>query len=481
MKFQQAILLIVLSWFINLTMTSQSRTIRIYGSAPEYGDHALVFKHYQNFINREQKELFTIKIDHQGAFDFSFPLETTTYAFADIGQFRGYIYLSPGQEYHIKLPPFQPLSQAQKLNPFFRPEPVVIGILNEDSNGLNACIRDFDQAFGDKLRQYAVKLITTKDRTLTQSIIDSLEAQFASESTFFQQHKHFSYASLALLSSRNKEQDVIKKYFSDFPVAFNLPGYWISFKEIFSGYCHPFFSQYKFQSPLSYRAIVDSIKTKEIFRQQALAESLALWIIYESYHEKLLSKTLILHLLKQSTEQTGIKPIKEMADALYRRIKILMEGEKAPDFRLPDFAGREKSLKDFSGKFVYLNFIHTDNFGCRKDLKLLKKINDSFKRDLEIVTVVIDEDFEKAARYIKQQKDMDWQFLYFAMQGNLINDYNVQAVPLYYLISPDGKLSISPAPAPSENFSDAFVSEYKKYRREQMRKHPATKNDLFGL
>ncbi|MGQ1889992.1 TlpA family protein disulfide reductase [Thermophagus sp. OGC60D27] len=481
MKYQQAILSIVFSWLITLTLSGQSQTVRIYGSAPEYSDYALVFKHFQNFINRAQKELFTIKIDDHGTFDFSFPLEATTYAFSDIGQFRGFIYLSPGQEYHIKLPPFRPLSQAQQLNPFFQPEPVVIGILNEDSKSLNAYIRDFDQAFGDKLRQHAIKLITTKNQILSQNIIDSLETEFTSESTFFQAHKHFSYASLALLSSRHKERDVIKKYFSDRPVAFNMPAYWISFEEVFSGFCHPFFSEYKFQSPLSYRAIVDSLQTKEIFQRHDLAEVLALWIIYESYHEKLISKRMALELLDQSTEQTHLKPIGEIAQALYNRIKILMEGEKAPEFRLPDFAGNEKSLLDFTGKFVYLNFMHTDNFACRKDLKLLKKIHDTFNRDLEIVSIIIDEDFDKAASYLKENQDnMDWQFLYFAMQGNLINNYNVQAVPLYYLISPEGKLVMSPAPAPGENFHDAFVSEYKNYRRERLRKQPKNTNSPLG-
>jgi peroxiredoxin len=463
--------------FIALTLVTsainaQNRSVRIYGSAPEYKDYAIVFRHFQNFINHRQEELFTIEVDDNGAFEFSFPLEETTYAFADIGRFRGFIYLTPGQEYHIKLPPFKPLSQSQKLNPFFKHEQVVIGILNEDSNGLNAKIRDFDQAFNRKLNKYAVKLLTTKNKSLAQGVIDSLETDFPSDNDFFREHKHFRYARLAMLASRNKEQDVIKKYFSDKPVQFNMPAYWTTFKEVFNGYCHTFFSEHHFQRALSYRSVRDSIRSRDLFHRPDFSEALALWIIYEGYHEKILSQKVALHLLKQCADNSGQKRISKTAAALHDRIGILMEGKDAPGFTLPDFSGQEKTLKDFEGKFVYLNFLHTENYACRKDMKLLEKIQEDFRQNLHIVTIVVNEDFDQAKQFLEANKNtLNWHFLYFAMQGNLINNYNVQAVPLYYLIDPHGKLVMVPAPAPGENFQDAFIDQFKKFRRELLRKN----------
>ncbi|SFD71130.1 TlpA family protein disulfide reductase [Thermophagus xiamenensis] len=481
MKRSKVIPIIVLVCIYTSVLYGQNQTVRIYGSAPEYKNYALVFEHFQNFINQEQSELFTLEINEQGTFDYTFPLNVTTYAFADIGQFRAYIYLVPGKEYHIKLPPFRPLSQAQKLNPFFQPEPIVIGILNESSEGLNARIRDFDHVLGNKLRNYAVKLITTKNKNLAKAIIDSLETEFPNGSEFFRMHKHFSYTSLALLASRNKEQDVVQKYFSQFPVFYNLPAYWISFKEVFAGYCHTFFNKYHFQTTITYGSIVDSIQSSPFFQRPDLAEMLALWIIYESYHENLLAPKTALQLFQQAANKTNIEPIKDIASTLYNRMKILMVGESAPNFKLPDFSGTEKSLNDFKGKFVYLNFIHTDNYACRKDMKLLKKIHDKFYRDLEIVSIVIDENYEKASQFLNENKNnFNWNFLYIAMQGEIINNYNVQAVPLYYLINPDGKFVLVPAPAPEENFQEVFISEYNKWRRLQLRKPSSSQKTLFG-
>jgi peroxiredoxin len=275
-----------------------------------------------------------------------------------------------------------------------------------------------------------------------------------------------------MLATRNKEQDVIKKYFSDKPVQFNMPAYWTTFKEVFNGYCHTFFSEHHFQQALSYRAVRDSIRSRDLFHRHDFSEALALWIIYEGYHEKILSQKIALHLLKQCADNTTQKRISETAAALHHRISILMEGKDAPGFTLPDFSGKEKTLKDFEGKFVYLNFLHTENYACRKDMKLLKKIQENFRQDLHIVTVILNEDFDQAKQYLEaNENSLNWHFLYFAMQGNLINNYNVQAVPLYYLIDPHGKLVMVPAPAPAENFQDAFIDQLKKFRRELLRKN----------
>ncbi|MDP4226874.1 MAG: hypothetical protein Q8910_10895, partial [Bacteroidota bacterium] len=51
-----------------------------------------------------------------------------------------------------------------------------------------------------------------------------------------------------------------------------------------------------------------------------------------------------------------------------------------------------------------------------------------------------------------------WTFLYCGNQTSLLKEYNIRAFPTCYLINPDGKLSISPAPLPSENIELTIFS-----------------------
>jgi hypothetical protein len=75
---------------------------------------------------------------------------------------------------------------------------------------------------------------------------------------------------------------------------------------------------------------------------------------------------------------------------------------------------------------------------------------------------------------------MNWDFLFFGMNANILKNYNVLAVPIYYLINPDGKLVLSPSPAPGENFHDNFIDQFRKYQRQQQRKNPQERKSIFG-
>jgi peroxiredoxin len=459
---------------------SQQQTIRIYGSAPEYSNYAIVFEHYQNFLNDEQEELFTIKVKENGEFDFTYPLKHITYAFADLGKFRGFIYLEPDQAYELKLPSLNPLSQAQKLNPFFKPEQILLGIKNHDQSGLNAMIRNFDDAFDYRLNTNAVKLVTSKNKALTQSLIDTLESRFPGGQPFFESHKQFRYARLAMLTSRNPEKEVIYPYFYNQPVQFSMPAYWDAFGDLFSGYSREIFKHKALSDSVSFSRMVKTIREDTLYQQTDLSEALALWSLYEGYHEKVVPRRKVLLLLSEMATEASIKEVRATAKIIYERINALREGIMAPDFTLNSFSGLSKSVSDYKGKFIYLNFMHTENYACRRDFKLLHKIQENFKRDLQIVTIIVNDDYDDAKQFLDNTKNMNWDFLFFGMNANILKNYNVLAVPIYYLINPDGKLVLSPSPAPGENFHDNFIDQFRKYQRQQQRKNPQERKSIFG-
>jgi peroxiredoxin len=462
-----------------LNTNGQSQSIRIFGEAQDYSNFAIVFECYQNFINHEHQELFTIEIDENGKFDFSYPLKESVYAFTDLGQFRGFVYLEPGRTYELALPPFKPLNQAQALDPFYQPEQISLGIKNEDSKDLNPMIRDFDSAFNYQLNTNAIRLVSTHNKKLTSIIIDSLEQRFPGGTVYFRLHKHYSYGRLAMLASRNIEKDIISKYFSGRPVEFSMPAYWETFTDVFKGYDRELLTKPGFINSLNYKTITDTLKKNPLFNRQDLADAIFLYALYQSYHNQLFRPQKILDLIKEMGDNAATPQIQETAKAIYRRLNSLRAGTPAPKFKLFNFSGQERSLAGYEGKFVYLNFVHTDNYACQRDLKLMPKLYETFKKDLEIVTIIVNNDFDKAKQFLNDNKTMNWEFLFFGMQANILKNYNVQAVPLYFLINPEGKLVFSPAPAPGENFHDHFVEVYREYRRTQQRGQPEKKGSIF--
>lgn len=67
------------------------------------------------------------------------------------------------------------------------------------------------------------------------------------------------------------------------------------------------------------------------------------------------------------------------------------QGKQAIDFRLPDLQGKQRSLKDWSGKVIVLNFWATWCPPCRDEIPLFIDAQENYKgRGLMIVGIAID-------------------------------------------------------------------------------------------
>ena len=65
---------------------------------------------------------------------------------------QGYLLVEPGQKYNIELPPYIPMKEENKMNPFFIPEPVLLGIKNDNGVDLNNNVKDFDLYYNQRFR-----------------------------------------------------------------------------------------------------------------------------------------------------------------------------------------------------------------------------------------------------------------------------------------------------------------------------------------
>ena len=144
-----------------------------------------------------------------------------------------------------------------------------------------------------------------------------------------------------------------------------------------------------------------------------------------------------------------------IAQNIRSKVTRLLAGFVPAPFELYDVKGNLVSLRNFEGKYVYLNFCSTSSYTCLQEFSLLEKLYEKHGRRLEIITISVDRDINDLKNFLELTK-YGWTFLHYGNKPDIIKDFDVRAFPTYFLIGPDRRLITSPAPSPKENFEIQF-------------------------
>lgn len=474
---------------VSINSMAADNTVVLQGTAKAYANYNLIIEYTQNFITGEKTELQRFSVKKNGDFTVSFEVEDVTKINIKLGANQGFMFVKPGYEYEIVLPPFSPLQPEDQLNPFFVPEELNIGILNTDPDNLNQTIQHFDEHFNILFNKNIRNIIIGKNTKKIDQIINETDSLFPTiDSSWLFNYKLYTYQYLEALKPKSKLRTITTKYFSDGKIGYNNPAYWIAFNSTYKN----FFYQYlkidigdslkaRINKKAGFTALVNTLSQDSIFRNKNLSELIILKAIYDAFYSKNYDNYYLLDIANQASNESVSEINKDIAEGIYNKINKLQIGTQAPDFELPTLTKRKsKTLNNFKGKFVYLNFASTNNYACKKDFQVLQTMSKVYKKDLQIVTILIDTDFDAAEQYVTKNK-FDWTILQFNQNGKVLYDYNVKAYPTYYLIDPKGNILLSPAPAPEEDFSAIFSETFNNYRHKELRKNKPKQKTIYDL
>ena len=139
----------------------------------------------------------------------------------------------------------------------------------------------------------------------------------------------------------------------------------------------------------------------------------------------------------------------------------IKKGGDSPKFNYPDINGKNVSLDDLKGKYVYVDVWATWCGPCKREIPFLKKMDKEYKgKDIAIVSMSIDkmEDKDKWLKMVKDENlggiqimaDKDWN-------SDFVKAYNIRGIPRFILIDKEGKILNDNAPRPSSpNLKELF-------------------------
>ena len=133
-------------------------------------------------------------------------------------------------------------------------------------------------------------------------------------------------------------------------------------------------------------------------------------------------------------------------------------GQPAPEFTVLDIDGKEHSLSDYRGKYVFIDFWATWCGPCIRQVPFLEEIYHDYQdENIAIMSISVDKKKEDWEGYVRE-KAHEWLSVH---DGTNMNDlYMVNFIPTFVFIGPDGKIINARAPYPQDEELRELFDKY---------------------
>ncbi len=153
-----------------------------------------------------------------------------------------------------------------------------------------------------------------------------------------------------------------------------------------------------------------------------------------------------------STNEEDKKTVTES----YNKLKLVAAGQPSPKFTdYENNAGSTTSLDDLKGKYVYIDVWATWCGPCIGEIPSLKKVEEKYHdKNIHFLSLSIDKakDYDKWKKMIVDKElggiqllaDNEWK-------SKFVQDYQIDGIPHFILLDPEGKIVKYSAPRPSND------------------------------
>jgi thiol-disulfide isomerase/thioredoxin len=125
------------------------------------------------------------------------------------------------------------------------------------------------------------------------------------------------------------------------------------------------------------------------------------------------------------------------------------------NLKLIDKDGKTRSLEEFKGKVIFLNFWTTWCPPCVAEMPSIDKLHEEMGDEVAFVMLSFDDDFEKAKAFDKRK---GYDLPIYAPASNLTAMFQSSVLPTTYVIDAEGNLALT-----HKGMADYSTQEFKEF------------------
>ena len=144
-------------------------------------------------------------------------------------------------------------------------------------------------------------------------------------------------------------------------------------------------------------------------------------------------------------------------DKVCEKWNLASVGKPSPDFKATDLNGKEYTLADFRGKYVYIDIWATWCGPCRQEIPHLKALEENY-RDAQItfLSLSVDNDKAKWEKMVKEEQLSGVQ-LYLGTGSDFQSAYQIDGIPRFILLDKEGKIIDKDMQRPSNEYTRSII------------------------
>jgi len=410
--------------------------------------------------------VYNTELDADGRFTLVFDLEQAEYARIRIGPEFTLAYFRPGDSLDLRLDATQfdltltYSGTGSEINNYMAAKMVRNAALQSESNPY-----ELDEAaFVQQARERHEKLMADLDAAALEDYFterEKLELQFswAGEMANYPQYHRY-YAS-------NPSFEPGSGYW-DFVQQLDLNNDWNVSSSVFESFASSYLSALALKETSPQADQEEGTAETQAIEDPAALSLRQMELVEQTFSNEAIQAKLIGSVLREYLSYEGpegaaplyerytasAKPGKEhdALEKLYRNWQNLSSGKPAPDFAGVKPDGTRVALSDLKGKAVYVDVWATWCGPCRAEIPHLETLQEEFAGDESVVLMSISVDDNKGdweAMVAKEALGGLQIFTDGAWQSEVVKRYQIDGIPRFMLIAPDGTISDVQAPRPS--------------------------------
>jgi thiol-disulfide isomerase/thioredoxin len=449
MNYIKTILFLILIAFASNLNAQSVKEVIIEGDAPFAKGENIRLIVIEDYVTFTHKTVATSQIDNNGHFKLSYHINHNCLVQLAIRNMKAEFHIVPQHTYQFRIKADSMLFQL--LDPAQYGGYLEIETLYPDTADLNLKINRFSRYYGALLDYFGNRIIRTKERAAFDSLTEALKERFPvvyNPTNFYETYIYYTYAQLDAIFWQKNADSIYHLYLNNEYLLYDNPAYMAFFNRFYQNYLYnshriskPILGTHINETP-NYKALFNEVGKDLLLANAKIRELVIVKNLGELYGNSEFDKKNILKLLQYVLAHTTYPEHKPIIENIMANCTRLADASALPEPHFTNAKGRAFSLQSLRGKWLFLHFFDLDCQSCITEMLLLKDLHEKYHDSINFVSISLDANKAKFIQFVQSyQSQFAWDILHFNGDYNWLNEMDINSLPDYILIYPNGRLA----------------------------------------